>query len=134
MGEHYSLTEMERMYIEARQKMEDAIYEKELYSKDSRDVRWELKNLKQSVESQKEENRKVYKALCDTIFPDYWRLYPHTKGTVPRVIRDWEDGMLGILLECFSSTPVGEGAKCYMQDRSIRKIESSKKDWVTCSN
>lgn len=131
MGEHFSLHEMEKMYIEARQRLEDAVYEKEMYSKDSREIRAENASLKQSIEFHKKENAKAFNKLLEKIFPNFWKFTWMGKGHFPSVIQDMEDGMMGLTLESFASTPVGVGAKCYMQDESIRVIDSGKKWWIS---
>lgn len=126
LGEHYSLHDMEKMYVETRAKLADAIYEKEMYSKDSREIRGENASLKQYQEFNKKNNEEAFRKLLSKLFPNFWRTSCLGKGFFPHVIEDYEDGMLGLVMSGLGSSPM----KCYMQDETIRNIDINKKNWV----
>lgn len=123
------MTELETLQkelYEAKLELSDARFEKDLYRKDSRELRRQNESLKQSIEFHNKENQKIFIELCNKLFPNFWRKYPISKDMFCHVVKDWEDGMLGIVIEGFGSSLI----KCYMMDDSIRTIDTFKKDWI----
>ena len=124
--EHYSYKEMEDLFVKQRAQLEDAIYEKEMYSEKVREFRWKIRSLEEDKKISLEDNEKTFQKLLSKIFPNYWKKNWAGKHILCPVIEDFEDGMLGLVESGIPSNPM----KCYMQDESIREIDTSKKEWI----
>lgn len=124
--EDYTYQELEQLVGKYRQERDDAVYELELYRKDSRQLRYENRDLKQQLEFNKKEHEKTFIEFCQHLFPKFVKEYPPARRIKMHVIKDEADGMIGIVKAGFGTNEL----TVFMKDESIRLIDTYKKDWI----